>query len=243
MSARKAGALALGFSLAGVVLMLLLVVMAARSGPSGVIHGTPHDDIFHAPHPTISQATPPRGGPDSTSTLPRGTSSVPYSSVLGTVLRYALFAWLLLLAYRGMRWLVEDLAARRHREPRAAVIDFDVLDDPAPLVEEMRRDASERFALLLGGAPRNAIVAAWDRFEEQAERVGAARKLWETSSEFTLRLLDAVAATPSAVSRLAALYREARFSEHDITEANRAAAVEALRDIHASIGIAVGIST
>jgi len=241
MSARRAGALALGFSLAGVVLMLLLVVLAARSGPSGVIHGTPRDDIFHPPHPTISPEGAPHGGPDSTSVLPHGTSSVPYASVLGAVVRYALFAWLLLLAFRGLRWLADDLAARRNREPRAAGVDFDVLEDPAPIVEEMRRDAAEQFALLLGGTPRNAIVAAWDRFEEQAERVGAARKLWETSSEFTLRLLDAVSAAPVAVSRLAALYREARFSEHDITEGNREAAAEALRDIHASIGIPAGV--
>ncbi|WP_151083046.1 DUF4129 domain-containing protein [Nocardioides cynanchi] len=241
MSARRAGALALGFSLAGVVLMLLLVVMAARSGPSGVIHGTPRDDIFHPPRPTITSQPGHRSGPDSTTVLPQGTSSVPFASVLGTVVRYALFAWLLLLAYRGLRWLVDDLAARRSTEPRAAVIDFDVLEDPAPLVDEMRRDAADQFALLLGGTPRNAIVAAWDRFEEQAERVGAARKLWETSSEFTLRLLDAVSAAPVAVTRLAALYREARFSEHEITEGNREAAAEALRDIHASIGIPAGV--
>jgi GrpB-like predicted nucleotidyltransferase (UPF0157 family) len=95
-------------------------------------------------------------------------------------------------------------------------------------------------AVLRDGEPRNAIVAAWDRFEEQAERVGVARKLWETSSEFTLRLLDAVAAAPPAVSRLAVLYREARFSEHEINEANRQAAVEALREIHASIAIPAG---
>jgi hypothetical protein len=50
-----------------------------------------------------------------------------------------------------------------------------------------------------------------------------------------------VSADPSAVSRLAALYREARFSEHEITEDNRQAAVEALRDIHASIGIPAGV--
>jgi hypothetical protein len=106
----------------------------------------------------------------------------------------------------------------------------------------MRRDATEQFELLLGGEPRNAIVAAWDRFEEQAERAGSARKLWETSSEFTLRLLDAVSAAPDAVSRLAALYREARFSEHEITESNRRAAVEALRDIHTSMGIRAGAS-
>jgi hypothetical protein len=240
MSARRAGALALGFSLAGVVLMLLLVVLAARSGPSGVIHGTPHDDIFHAPHPTISSQLPPRRGPNSTTQLPTSSSSFPFSSVVGTVLRYALFAWLLLLVFRGARWLLEDLAARRRREPRPDDVDFDVLEDPTPLVEEMRRDAADQLELLLGGEARNAIVAAWDRFEEQAERVGAARKPWETSSEFTLRLLDAVSAAPPAVSRLAALYREARFSEHDITEVNRHAAIEALREIHASIGITAG---
>jgi hypothetical protein len=240
MSARRASALALGFSLAGVVLMLLLVVLAARSGPSGVIHGTPHDDLFHPPSPTIGSTPHPHPGPNSTTSLPQGSSSLPFASVVGTVLRYALFAWLLLLVVRGARWLVDDLRARHNREPRPDVVDFDVLDDPAPLVDEMRRDAAEQLELLFGGEPRNAIVAAWDRFEEQAERVGVARKLWETSSEFTLRLLDAVAAAPPAVSRLAVLYREARFSEHEITEANRQAAVEALRDIHASIASPAG---
>ncbi|MDX6357216.1 MAG: hypothetical protein QOH37_270 [Nocardioidaceae bacterium] len=242
MSARRASALALGFSLAGVVLMLLVVVMAARSGPSGVIHGTPHDDIFHAPHPTITTPVHGHHGPDSTTRLPQGSSSLPAADLIGTVLRLALFGWLLVLAIRGVRWLVDDLAARRNREPRPDDIDFDVLDDPTPLMDEMRRDAADQLELLLGGEPRNAIVAAWDRFEEQAERVGLARKLWETSSEFTLRLLDAVAAAPPAVARLAALYREARFSEHEINEDKRRAAVEALSDIHASIGIHAGAS-
>jgi Domain of unknown function (DUF4129) len=242
MSARRAGALALGFSLAGVVLMLLLVVLAARSGPSGVIHGTPHDPLFHAPHPTAPSVAPPPSGPNDTSRLPHGGSSLPDAALLGRLLRYALFAWLLVLTYRGARWVLEDLAARRYREPRREVVDFDVLADPTPLIEEMRRDATEQFELLLGGTPRNAIVAAWDRFEEQAERAGAARKLWETSSEFTLRLLDAVSAPPHAVSSLAALYREARFSEHEITESNRQAAVAALRDIHISMGTPAGAS-
>ncbi len=241
MSARRASALALGFSLAGVVLMLLLVVLAARSGPSGVIHGTPHDPLFEPPKPTLSYQAQQHGGPNSTTNLPHRGSSLPDASLLGAILRYALLAWLLLLAYRGLRWLIDDLQSRRRREPRPEDIDFDVLEDPTPLVEEMRRDASEQFELLLGGTPRNAIVASWDRFEEQAGRVGAARKPWETSSEFTLRLLDAVSADPSSVSRLAALYREARFSEHEITEDNRQAAVEALRGIQASIGIQAAV--
>jgi hypothetical protein len=88
----------------------------------------------------------------------------------------------------------------------------------------------------LGGEPRNAIVACWERFEEQAERVGLARKPWETSSEFTMRLLDVVSADPPAVSQLAVLYREARFSQHEITEANRQEALAALGLIRETIG-------
>ena len=112
-----------------------------------------------------------------------------------------------------------------------------MLDDPEPLAEEIRQDADDQFALLLGGSPRNAIVACWDRFEEQAERVNAARKPWETSSEFTLRLLDAVSADEAAVARLEALYHEARFSAHEIDESRREAAVEALQAIHLSLGV------
>ena len=43
MQPRRAGALALGFSLAGVVLVVLLVGVAAGVGPSGLVHGTPRD--------------------------------------------------------------------------------------------------------------------------------------------------------------------------------------------------------
>ncbi|MGA8246832.1 MAG: DUF4129 domain-containing protein [Nocardioides sp.] len=242
MTSRRASALAVGFSLTGVVLMLLLIVLAARSGPSGVFRGTPHDPVFHVAHPTaLSSSASPVGHPPAM-VLPRGRSSIPFSSVIGAVIRYALFAWLLVLAFRCLRWLVEEVTSRRRPEPPALSVDFDVLPDPTPLVEEMRRDADDQFELLLGGEPRNAIVACWDRFEEQAERVGVARRLWETSSEFTIRLLDAASADPTAVSRLAALYREARFSEHEITEQTRAGAVEALRMIHLSIGAGVGAS-
>ena len=62
-------------------------------------------------------------------------------------------------------------------------------------------------------------------------------RTWETSSEFTLRLLDRVSADPGAVARLEALYHEARFSTHEIDESRREAAVEALQAIHLSLGV------
>jgi hypothetical protein len=168
--------------------------------------------------------------------LPRGQSDLPAAELIGKLVRFALVLWLLWMVMRGMLWAQEELRARRSHEPAPLQVDFDVLDDPEPLVEEMRRDADLQLELLLGGEPRNAIVACWERFEEQAERVGLARKPWETSSEFTMRLLDVVSADQPAVSQLAALYREARFSQHEITEANRQHALAALEQIRDTIG-------
>jgi hypothetical protein len=150
--------------------------------------------------------------------------------------RVALAVWALVLLMRGLLWLQEELLARRNTDPRPVSVAFDVLDDPEPLIQEMRRDADLQMELLLQGEPRNGIVACWERFEEQAERVGLARRGWETSSEFTLRLLDAVSADAGAVSSLAALYREARFSTHRIDDSDRERAVALLQRIRATVG-------
>ena len=241
MQPRRAGALALGFSLAGVVLVVLLVGVAAGVGPSGLVHGSPHDSIFHAPTEQSSSSAPTQSpGPNQAAPFHQGHSSLPFAGLIGTLLRIALALWLLSLLWRGRRWLAEDIQARRSREPAPLEVDFDVLDDPEPLVEEMRRDADLQLELLLGGEPRNAIVACWERFEEQAERVGLARKPWETSSEFTLRLLDRVSADDPAVSELARLFRDARYSSHEVTEESRDRAIEALDRIHRSLGSRTG---
>ena len=110
---------------------------------------------------------------------------------------------------------------------------------PAEAVaREMVADAAAQRDLLLATAsPGNAVVACWQRFETQAEAAGMARHPWETSSEYTMRVLDLVDADQPAVSRLGALYREARFSEHALTEEHRAQAVAALDAIHRTIGI------
>ena len=56
-----------------------------------------------------------------------------------------------------------------------------------------------------------------------------ARNRGRPSSEFTLRILDLVEADPRAVSALAALFREARFSEHEVTEDDRQPAIDRAR--------------
>jgi hypothetical protein len=64
-----------------------------------------------------------------------------------------------------------------------------------------------------------------------------ARRASETSSEYGLRILDLAAADNGSVNRLAELYREARFSDHPVTEEHRARALAALADIRHSLGV------
>lgn len=116
-------------------------------------------------------------------------------------------------------------------------VDFATLDEPARLAAAITDDAAAQDAVLRDGEPRNAIVAAWQRFEVQGARAGVERQPWETSSEFALRMLERVDAESSAVNRLAGLYREARFSDHEITEVHRADALAALEAIRRTLGV------
>ncbi len=107
--------------------------------------------------------------------------------------------------------------------------DFDLLDDLASIVVA---DARDQRAQLATGEPRNAIVACWLRLESQIEAAGHRRDPADTSEEFTARILSRFAVDAGAVDRLAALYREARFSSHEMGEAQRRAAISALDAVH-----------
>ena len=135
----------------------------------------------------------------------------------------------------------EFVAARTEARDRARgdgepeEVDFEVLGSPARVEAAMKEDAAaQRTALAEDGDPRNAIVACWHRFEEQAVRAGAVRREWQTTGEFVLEALEHVGADRGAVARLADLYREARFSDHPLTEDHRRAALEALDAVHRS---------
>lgn len=149
---------------------------------------------------------------------------------------------LLLVAVVGLLGFAVTSIARALRRRRSSrdereSVDFRVLDEPQRIAEQMAADAAEQETLLRDGEPRNAIVAAWSRFEVQGERAGVARRASETSSEYAIRILDLVAADSGAVNRLAGLYREARFSEHEMTEEHRAAALDALAGVRRSLGV------
>ena len=156
------------------------------------------------------------------------------------VLVWLFLGALILVVALAVLWLVvtavREMLSRRDDEQRTE-IGFAVLDEPQRVAEQVVGDADEQDALLRDGDARNAIVAAWHRFEVQGERAGVPRRPSETSSEYALRMLDLADADTGPVSRLAELYREARFSDHPITEEHRSEALTALAAIRRSLGV------
>jgi hypothetical protein len=153
----------------------------------------------------------------------------------GLILMAAAAVGLAVLVWLGAMFL-REIRLRRSQDERAE-IGFTVLDEQARVAQQVAADADEQETLLREGDPRNAIVAAWHRFEVQGERAGVARRASETSSEYGLRILDLAEADNGSVNRLAELYREARFSDHPVTEEHRERALAALADIRRSLGV------
>jgi hypothetical protein len=223
---------------AGVLLAVVLVTWAASIGPSEVLHG---DGIGKA-SPTVeasqSATAPPLAPPDRDEDEVGDGKGLLH--VVAIILNLATAVVAVLLLVWLVRWLRTLRRVRRARIARAAAVEqaaFDVLEPSEAVARELLADAGSQRAALTGGTPRNAIVECWHRFELASGEAGVDRHAWETSSEHTLRVLNLVDAAPASVSVLAQLYREARFSEHELTEADRTRALEALDEIHRSIGV------
>jgi hypothetical protein len=222
----------------GACVLVVLVAWAALLGPQ---------EVFTGDGPQISQetTTPTDEAPVDTAGTTRDDVEqsdpptwvrVLLNLVGGAVQLFAL-AGMLFVAWLVVRRLHTALALRRTRE-EAATGDFEVLDDRQRVTAAMAADADEQARVLADGQPRNAIVECWHRFELQAERAGLARREWETSSELALRMLDVADVDRRAVTRLLELYREARFSEHEVGEPQRRDALDALARIRERSGVA-----
>ena len=219
--------------LGAVALLLLLVTWAASIGPDQVVTDNGNPPSYET-IPTSTSATAASSGTSNRRNAGSGDHDVLFTVV--TIVATLLATIVMLAALLTfVRWLLTR-TWRRSREREPDEVDFDPLEAPAALAGSMVADAaSQREALVATGSARNAIVECWHRFEQQAEQAGVHRRRWETSSEFTLRVLDRLSADSEAVLALAELYRDARHSQHDITEDSRRRALEALDAVHRSL--------
>jgi hypothetical protein len=194
---------------------LMLALLASRSGPPFSFVPAPQgtlQPISPAPAETgrpvdRSQDQPP----------PRTFTNLIWLYVLvaaGSLLLAGCAIPLLLPARpRRLRLSLGRGRAAPSRPPQATA---------GPRVErELASAVDAALARLDGGPVGDAIVACWLGLERAAARAGTPRRAAETSAELTERVLAEHQVTAQTLRRLAALYREARFSRHRLGEQAR----------------------
>ena len=85
------------------------------------------------------------------------------------------------------------------------------------------------------GAPGEGVVACWVQFERAAADAGTHRAAPDTASELVGRLIDRHPVSSGPLLRLADLYREARYSRHQLPESARTEARSLLEQLRAEL--------
>ena len=78
-------------------------------------------------------------------------------------------------------------------------------------------------------------MACWIQLESDVAAAGLPRHVSETSSEYTERVIGQSSVDAAPITELAALYREARFSNHVLGHEHRARAARALDSVVAAL--------
>lgn len=211
---------------------LVLLVLATVAGPADLFArpGRPPTFPSGSPRPTQSGAT--------ANPLQRAYDA-PKSHTfawVGTLLAWIVIALIVLAAALVLRWL---WLHRPRRDAARTTPRFEPVP-VASLEEALAADRAGQGARLDEGDPRNGIVRCWLRLEEVIAEAGLPRHPAETSTEFTVRVLKSLDIDPVAIGRLAALFREARFSDHRLPETMRDQARDALDAIHRELGAVRG---
>ncbi|HEX8094735.1 DUF4129 domain-containing protein [Jatrophihabitans sp.] len=207
-----------GWLAAASVAGFALVALAARAGPGGSTTRTRGRSRV-PPEATIS-ARPPGGA---SGNPPRGHFHLPWQ-----VIAFVMLASLLLLVIGLLMvfWpqFPDWLRIRRRRSAIRRPVEF----APDDLATQVARTLDSTMSQLAGGQIRDGVILCWHRLEQTAEAAGLRRSPADTSSELADRLLATLPLSEAPLNRLAALYREARFSSHPIPAA---AVVQARADL------------
>lgn len=150
------------------------------------------------------------------------------SRVIGVVVTVAVvgFALFFLRFLRWPRFMVSARLRRRTNEATALPQEDD---------QGVSIDVESARAALVGGTARNAIVACWMQLERDAATAGLPRLASETPTEYAERVIGSSSVDPAPIGELAALYREARFSRHELFDDHRVRAAAALERVAAAL--------
>jgi Domain of unknown function (DUF4129) len=226
-AARRPGPLT--WVLAGLVAVLVtaLAVLGARSRP-WVPQSAPSAPTLAGP-PALPQSRLPAAVTQSAPPTPFTAGND------GGILAYVLVAIVLVLLVAGLALLASGLLHRPGWRRRPPVPEGDPLE-PADRSATALPGAVER-ALDAVEDPdaREAVVQAWLLLGRAAAASGTAPRPAETAAEYARRLAAERGLPAGAVEALAALYREARFSTHEVRPEQRDAARAHLLDLRAAL--------
>lgn len=212
------------------LLCVVLAVVITTASTTPILQSP--DGVSTATTPTATP-TPSAGAATASPSSPREPQQAPDLPRGVWLVLYAL-----LVAFAGLlAWVLWGSVERRRRQPTVPGFtpsDLDAFDGEVArrLVDAVQGQLVD----LSSGTPRNAVVACWLALEEAVSDTGLYRDPSMTSAEFTREVLEAYTLDEEAIRRLSALYREARFSSHPITEQHRAAAAGALETLSAELG-------
>lgn len=218
-----------GLGLAGgAAATLILAAWVSAAGPVGVF--VPQD--FSGPESTVPGDDFGPGPIVSATNQGLERADVRVSDpLLVTVVEFALklvLVAVVVIVLVAIGRALRDRWANRETDS-ADTITADVL--PEALLE----GAVEGEQLIARGTPGNAVIAAWVALEDAVRSAGMREDDSRTASEVVTAVLRSYRVDRAPLDTLAALYREARFSEHPITEAQRTTAREALVHVQADL--------
>jgi uncharacterized protein DUF4129 len=212
------------------IVSLVLAAWVTTSSETPVLHGA--KDV-----PASSQLLPESTAPP---TSPAAPSSAPEDRPvqLTTPLLITNYVLLILAAIALLMVVWHKVRARRV-SLHTTVPHIDALPDDIDSGENLARSltqiATTGLSTLAEGSPRNAIVRCWLALEQAVEEAGLARDPTLTSAEFTAAVLARYSVRNETITALGALYREARFSEHELTEVHRQRAMVALDQLRSEL--------
>lgn len=224
-----------GWIVAAAVLIMLVVAAVGANSPTPALVQAPGGE---ASMPTIIPVDPPSAQSDDDWYVQDLPEIPEFPGIPRWLLDAALAAMAFLIIpviiWVLVRFIRAQLAMRRPRakNPDVQFREIDIEVDEEDLAEEFSTAIQ---ALRRGVAVDEAILECWRGLERLAADSGLVRRPTQTSTEFTVDVLTHTAADAPALERLAELYRRAAFSTHQLTDAHRDDAVDALEILHDSL--------
>lgn len=216
----------------GVVGVLVLASLGAGSSWGRLVTIIPAPPrTFEPPPPPTPSGTAPSGEPPMLPEvepihIPDWVGQL--VAVLAAVGVAVLVVWFAVLLRRAL----QSPERRRAAAAAGTAVEIPDIDE-----EAVGQSLAETLARLRSGvAVDDAVVACWRRLEQIAADSGMARGVSQTTSEFTVAILAGAVVDEQALAELGRLYRQAVYSTHVLTDADRDRAIACVERLAAQLG-------